>query len=268
MTTSTQNYSPFIESNIQDAAASLRARMKEKGYLFFRDLVPSEEVLHVRREALELCAAAGWLDPSRDVMDGIAAPGQEPLREGMPEYMTVYRKILQTTSFHDFPISPSLKKATSIILDTKEPLTHPRRIGRVTFPNMLSATTPAHQDFHYIRGATETYSCWTPLGECPIELGGLAVWPGSHRRGFVEHTVSSPGVGGAGIAYEEENAQWHISDFGLGDALFFHSHTVHKAMPNLTRDRLRVSTDNRYQRAKDEIAPGSLKPHYAHSAAV
>jgi hypothetical protein len=32
-------------------------------------------------------------------------------------------------------------------------------------------------------------------------------------------------------------------------------------MPNLTSDRLRVSTDNRYQRQKDAIDPSALLPH-------
>jgi len=37
---------------------------------------------------------------------------------------------------------------------------------------------------------------------------------------------------------------------------------VHKAMPNLTKDRLRLSTDNRYQRAGDDIAGISTQSHY------
>jgi ectoine hydroxylase-related dioxygenase (phytanoyl-CoA dioxygenase family) len=180
--------------------------------------------------------------------------------------MAVYRKILKTPLFHDFPTNPNLMEAAGKILgleSAENVLVHPRRIGRVTFPFLLSATTPPHQDFHYIRGAVETYSCWTPLGECPIELGGLAVLPGSHRRGFMEHTVKSSGVGGSGVPLEEEELGWHTSDFGLGDALFFHSYTIHKAMPNLTEDTLRVSTDNRYQLSTDDIHEGSLKPHFS-----
>jgi ectoine hydroxylase-related dioxygenase (phytanoyl-CoA dioxygenase family) len=264
MSTTTETYAPFIESDARAGAAELRAVMEEHGYLFFRGLVPADEVLRVRRDVLELCAEAGWLNPSRDVMDGIAAPGHKPLKEGMPEYTPVYRKVLKTPSFHDFPLNLSLRRVAQKVLGLAAPddvLVHPRRIGRVTFPNLLSATTPPHQDHHYIRGAVETYSCWTPLGECPIELGGLAVLPKSQTRGFLEHSVKSTGVGGAGVPLEGEALQWHLSDFGVGDVLFFHSFTIHKAMPNLTENRLRVSTDNRYQRPKDAIDPGSLKPH-------
>jgi hypothetical protein len=55
---------------------------------------------------------------------------------------------------------------------------------------------------------------------------------------------------------------WHTADFQPGDALFFHAYTVHKALPNLSGDRLRVSTDNRYQRPEEPIEPGALRPHF------
>jgi ectoine hydroxylase-related dioxygenase (phytanoyl-CoA dioxygenase family) len=265
MSTTTETYVPFIESDANAAGAELRATMEEQGYLFFRGLVPADEVLRVRRDVLTLCAEAGWLDATRDLIDGIAAPGHKPLMEGMPEYMAVYRRVLKTPSFHDFPLNPALRRVAQKVLGLAaldDVLVHPRRIGRITFPHLLAATTPPHQDHHYIRGAVETYSCWTPLGACPVELGGLAILPKSQNRGFIEHTVESPGVGGSGVPLENETLQWHVSDFGIGDALFFHSYTIHKAMPNLTEDRLRLSTDNRYQRPKDDIAPGSLKPHF------
>jgi ectoine hydroxylase-related dioxygenase (phytanoyl-CoA dioxygenase family) len=143
-----------------------------------------------------------------------------------------------------------------------EVLVHPRRIGRMAWPNYVEATTPAHQDHFYIRGSVETYSCWTPLGACPAELGGLAVAPGTHRRGYLDHTVHHAGaVGGRGVP-EEDIQEWHTADYAPGDALFFHAYTIHKALPNRTPDRLRLSTDNRYQRKDDQIDPGALEPHF------
>ena len=37
--------------------------------------------------------------------------------------------------------------------------------------------------------------------------------------------------------------------------------TIHKALPNITEDRLRVSLDNRYQAIGDPIAAHMLLPH-------
>ena len=252
---------PFIASDAAASAGELRARMDDQGYLFFRGLVPTELVLTVRRAVLEHCAEAGWLDPARDPMEAIAAPGGSPLSENRPEYQQVYRRILKEPSFHDFPDQSALRAVAAKLIEG-EVLVHPRRIGRITWPNLPQAATPPHQDFFYIRGAVETYSCWVPLGECPMELGGLAVWAGSQRRGFVPHDVESPGaVGGRGVPVDAD-ASWHASDFELGDAIFFHSHTIHKALPNQTSDRMRLSTDNRYQAAQDEIDASSLQPHF------
>lgn len=253
---------PFVESDPGAGAPALRAVLAEQGYLFFRRLVPADDVLAVRRDVLDLCAEAGWLDPSRDPIDGVVAPGMQPTSEGQAPYMQVYRKVLRLPGFHDFPCHPALMQVAAKLVDG-EVLVHPRRIGRMTFPNNVGATTPAHQDHFYIRGAVATYSCWTPLGACPIELGGLAVWPGSHTRGFIEHDQHIEGaVGGRGVPVDEAEAVWHTADFEPGDALFFHSFTIHKALPNLTRDRLRISTDNRYQRDGDAIHPGALLPHF------
>jgi ectoine hydroxylase-related dioxygenase (phytanoyl-CoA dioxygenase family) len=261
-TVQTKGYVPFIESDPQSDAAQLRATMDTYGYLFFRGLVSADEVLAVRHDVLETLREAKWLDPSRDLMEGIARPGLPAKTEGQPEYTAVYRQVLRLPRFHNFPCHASLMSIARHLIDG-EILVHPRRIGRITFPGSQALTTPAHQDHFYIRGSVETYSCWVPLGDCPMALGGLAIWPGTHRRGFIEHSVSHPGtIGGRGVPVDEAQAEWHTTDFQIGDALFFHSYTIHKALPNLSPERLRLSTDNRYQRSEDKIDPAALRPHF------
>lgn len=263
-TTTTQTaFTPFVESRLSDGPNVLRATMRERGYLFFPGIVPADEIFAVRRDVLTLCAEAGWLDPTRDLMEAVANPAMEPTTEGQAEYNAVYRRILrQTPSFHNLPEYPALMAAAKTLLGTEDVLVHNRRIGRITFPKNTGATTPAHQDHFYIRGAVDTYSCWIPLGDCPITLGGLAVLNGSNHQGFIEHTEKFPAaVGGRGVPVADD-ADWHTSPFQAGDALFFHAYTIHKALPNLTPDRLRLSTDNRYQRQGEDIHPGALGTHF------
>lgn len=251
----------FRESDPTAPHELLRAEMAEHGYLFFRRLVPADDILAARRAVLAHCAEAGWLDPSAPVEEGVVNPDLAPLMEGMPGYMAVYRKVLRTPLFFDLPAHPRLMAIASALL-AGEVLIHPRRIGRMSWPNYQEATTPAHQDHFYIRGSVDTYSCWVPLGNCPAALGGLAVWPGSQRLGYRAHDVRHPGaVGGFGVGTDDAE-EWHTTDYQAGDALFFHAYTIHKALPNLTRNHLRLSTDNRYQRTGDAIDPGALKSHY------
>lgn len=261
VTTSEKSMREFIESNPQAAPDELRERMGKYGYLFFRSIVPADAILTVRRDILQLCREAGWLDESHDLMDGVVRESQEPLVEGQPEYMDAYRKIIRLPSFMAFAEQEPLQAIARKLLGEKI-IIHRRHIGRITFPNHVYDPTPPHQDFYYIRGSVETYTCWVPLGACPKEMGGLAVWPGSHEHGFMSHDAENPkAVVAVGIEVNEDEAEWHTGDFGLGDALFFHSYTIHKALPNLTPNLLRLSTDNRYQREGDEITEGSLQPH-------
>jgi len=263
ITTSTvETCLPFIESDADAPAAELRARMAEQGYLFFRGLVPVAPILELRHDVLEVCARHGWVDTTHDLMDGVSHPEAVPTVAGEPAFDAAYREILQLPRFDDFALEHNVMAVTAKILDVPEEsvLAHPRRIGRVTFPNYEIVTTPPHQDYFYVHGTAETFSCWIPLGPCPMSLGSLAVWPGSHRKGALNHTVPSKGPGGLGVPVDGD-VVWHTADFEIGDTLFFHSHTIHKALPNRSDGLLRISTDNRYQRPDEDIDPAALRPH-------
>ena len=263
-----EQVTPFAESDAAANTESLRADMTERGYLFFRRIVPKDVIMHIRRQILALQCDAGWIEAeSHDLLEGVVRQDAVPTIEGKADYMSVYRQVLKLPAFHALPEYPALMQVAAKLLNHPEPLVHPRRIGRMSFPNYIEATTPPHQDHFYIRGAVETYSCWMPLGYVPPELGGLAVWPGSHKLGFVEHNARFEGaVGGHGVFPDElahpDAPVWHSITFEPGDALFFHAFTVHKALPNLSGNRMRLSTDNRYQRPQDPVEPGALRPHF------
>src|SRR4029079_4180623 len=103
-----------------------------------------------------------------------------PTTEGQPVYMAVYRKVLKLPSFHDFPCQPALMQIAQALLGGQV-LVHPRRIGRMSFPNNTVATTPPHQDHYYIRGSVDNYSCLAPLGARPAPLRGLALCAGARH---------------------------------------------------------------------------------------
>jgi ectoine hydroxylase-related dioxygenase (phytanoyl-CoA dioxygenase family) len=84
------------------------------------------------------------------------------------------------------------------------------------------------------------------LDACPRELGPLALLPGSHTGGLRPH---APVVGGGSVVGTDvpDDAPWVAGDLAAGDVLFFSAFTVHRALPNTTADRLRVSVDYRYR---------------------
>jgi ectoine hydroxylase-related dioxygenase (phytanoyl-CoA dioxygenase family) len=105
------------------------------------------------------------------------------------------------------------------------------------------ATQP-HQDAHYVRAIEQFWTAWIPLGDCPIELGPLAVLPGSHRCGLQAH-AGQQGIVDGGVEVPGD-ALWRTSDFRCGDALLFANFTLHRSLANCSGDRLRLSADFRY----------------------
>ena len=99
-----------------------------------------------------------------------------------------------------------------------------------------------------------------PLGNCPRQLGGLATLRGSHKLGILS-TQPSAGAGGQAVVLDGIEQEWFETDFEIGDALFFHNQTVHKSLPNLTDNQIRLSVDYRYQPASQPIVQSSVRPH-------
>jgi hypothetical protein len=251
---------PFTVSNdAVDDGDELRLRLAEDGYLFIRRLVDPQGLAELRREMLEVCRAGGWLVPGSNLLDGVADVSRR-CAEGDPEYHAVYRNIQRLEAFHGAAHWPAvlslMERLTGEVV-----LPHPSKVARLWFPQNTQHTTPAHQDHVHFQGAYETYTCWMPVGDCSIELGGLAVLAGSHKAGAVGEHHFSLGAGGLALAAAQLTGTWLSTDYEMGDALIFPSLTVHQALPNLTQDRLRVSLDNRYQALSQPIAEHQLRPH-------
>ncbi len=248
-----------ISNDIMDNPDKLRSRMSNEGYLFFKKLQDPNKLLELRMEMLSTMQKGGWLIPDTDPMDGIADISTQ-CTEGDPEYTDVYHEVYKLEAFHRSGHWSEVVEMVEKIIG-KEVLPHPQKIARLWYPKYTEHTTPIHQDFVHFQGNFQTYTCWAPVGDCPIELGGLAVLPGSHRVNYVMEHHFSLGAGGLCVDTDELAGEWHTTNYEIGDTLIFPALTIHKALPNLTEDRLRVSLDNRYQAVDDPIAEHMLEPH-------
>jgi ectoine hydroxylase-related dioxygenase (phytanoyl-CoA dioxygenase family) len=162
-------------------------------------------------------------------------------------------------SFHRIAHHPNLLQMYRTLFGAAV-FVHPRNIARVILPHKDNVPTPAHQDFIHVQGTTNTWTCWFPLGDCSMALGGLAVLRGSQTRG-VRHAEDALGAGRKESQICSDEREWVQGDYEVGDVLTFPSLTVHKALPNQYKDRLRLSCDFRYQRADDVIEKNSLDVH-------
>ena len=249
-----------VSNDAFDDAEELRRRIDEEGYLFFKRLQDPDKLRELRLEMLEPIRAGGWIIDGTELTDG-RVDASKSCTEGDREYRDVYKEVYRIESFHHAGHWPEVIDMMGKIMG-EEVFAHPMKIARLWFPQFTDHTTPAHQDFVHFQGSYETYTCWAPVGDCPIELGGLAVLPGSHKKDSVYDHHFSLGAGGLSVDSDEVGGEWHSTNYEIGDSLIFPSLTVHKALPNLTEDRLRISLDNRYAVLGSSISEHMLRPHY------
>ena len=129
----------------------------------------------------------------------------------------------------------------------------------------------------YLRGGTDTVcTSWIPLGDTPVVMGGLIYLENSDALGRKLEAESA--AKNADLSSEERisaynknmkggwlntdlpaladraDARWLIADYEAGDVVIHSAYMIHAATLNDDPDRhIRLSTDIRYQRVRDEI---------------
>jgi ectoine hydroxylase-related dioxygenase (phytanoyl-CoA dioxygenase family) len=245
-----------------DDPEALQRRADAEGVLFFRGLLPRDHVMAVRRQLLEVLDSFGWLRKDADLMEGYVNP--DAVRDleswgGTGVSEAAYLATQKVEIFHRLAHHPDLIRMYEMLFG-KAVLPHPRNIARLMVPCPANVPTPIHQDFIHIQGTRNVWTCWAPLGDVPLALGGLSVMPRSHKLGVLSVTAAE-GAGGLETILCDVGLPWIEEDYRAGDVLTFNSCTVHKSLPNLTPERVRLSVDYRYQPADEDIEEKSLQPH-------
>ena len=118
---------------------------------------------------------------------------------------------------------------------------------------------------------------WIPIGDVPVEMGGLVYLEGSHTWGVrmeeefrgQNHTMSreeqinayNKNMSSTGWLTKDLphladrlDTRWLIADYEAGDMVVHSAYMIHAATINESHEgRLRLSTDIRFQRVRDEI---------------
>lgn len=245
-----------------DRPDALRGQADRDGYLFFRGLIPAEDILEVRRQLLGIMVRHKMVRADRDVMAGWVDHANVQDMEswgGTGVTQQAYYDLQKLQIFHALPHHPQMLRIYETLFG-KAVLPHPRNIARLMVPCPSNRPTPIHQDFIHIQGTHNVWTAWIPLGDIPRELGGLSIMRGSHRLGVLSVTQAE-GAGGLETILCNVDLPWIEEDYRVGDVLTFVSTTVHKSLPHQDRDRVRLSVDYRYQPADEDIEEKSLQPH-------
>jgi hypothetical protein len=258
-------------NNLLGNPEALRQRMKDDGYLLLRGLQNRDNVLRGRRRILEYIDEQGSIKPGTNLDDAVVNfEGQYANtmgRRGITHEPAV-RAVLESKEMFDFFGG----------YFGEPPLTFDYKWLRcVRNPD----STGAHIDIVYMgRGSTQNlYTCWTPFGDIPIELGTLCLCVGSHklpgfqkvRETYGRMDVDRDRVGGfftddVTEVVDKFGGRWETTEFRAGDVLIFGMFTMHGSLANTT-DRWRISCDTRFQPASEPVderwVGENPKAHYA-----
>lgn len=259
-------------------AAALHARLAEDGYLYIRNFFPREIIQAARLSMLRRLAAANHLDLTYPLEAGIATkekniPFTPQLAKDNPE---VQRVVFgpEITGFYENFFSGPIRHFDYIWV---------RSLSRG------NGTCP-HCDMVYMgRGTHRLMTCWIPYGEVPVEQSPLMVLEDSHKKSdrikaYLESDVdaycenrpeqvkkvkeeggwSHPGnLSNNPVSLREKfGDRWLTAHFQPGDFLTFPMHMIHASLDNAT-DRVRLSTDTRYQAANEPIDERWIGPNPA-----
>lgn len=246
----------------------LRRRFAEDGYLYLPGYLDRAEVLGARASLLDRLAAADVLDPAQPTFEGVCRPGagyvfKPEITEGNPEV----QRLLYSGRLPDFYrrfYDEEIRHYDYTWLRAVGP-------GKGTNP---------HCDLPYMgRGTHGHMTCWLPYGDISYELGGLMVLEGSHRRmdllrnyvyrdvdAFCENRPAEAADARAGrwtfsgtlshnppVLRRKFGGRWLTTEYKAGDFLTFGMFLVHASLDNRTANRLRLSSDCRYQRASEPV---------------
>lgn len=253
-----------------DDMVELRRRFADDGYIHIKGYLDRDLVLEARAALTDRLAEAGALDPDYPTIEGIAKPdagyifkpeianGCEPLQK------LLYAPDGRLINFYRQFYGEEIRHYDYTWLRAIGP-------GKGTNP---------HCDLPYMgRGTHKHMTCWMPYGDISYELGGLMILEGSHKRmdlleNYVYRDVDKFCENkSADVAKVKEGkwtftgtlsrnppavvnkfgGRWLTTEFRAGDLLTFGMFTVHASLDNQTPNRLRISSDSRYQRASEPI---------------
>ncbi len=245
---------------------------RAQGYVWLKGALDRAAVLAFRRRFFAGFEDMGLLMPGVDPVEGIYAGAGE-------NKDLVTKKLFEAArwaSYEAFCLSPRVREFYEEALGGEVYL-HKRKIIRFTKPDDVNSTG-GHYDLTYLRGGTErVYTSWIPIGDTPVEMGGLVYLEGSDGWGrqmeaefIAKSTDLSPQerisaynkhmVAGGWLTKdlpslaERLDARWLVADYEAGDMMIHNSYMIHAATQNMATDgRMRLSTDIRYQLVADTI---------------
>lgn len=164
----------LVPSNPHTSINNLREQYQAQGYLWLRGILNRDAVLAFRRRYFNAFQHTGLVADGSDPQDGIYSGGPVD-RDAVHK---VLMEVVRWAAYESFCLAEPIWQFYEAFFEGA-PYLHKRKLVRHTLPNDPSCTG-AHYDLVYLRGGTDRIcTSWIPLGDTPIDMGGLIYLEGS-----------------------------------------------------------------------------------------
>lgn len=245
----------------------LRERMRKDGYLYLPGYLDRVLVLEARAEMTRRLAEEGHLEPG-------TPPSAAVARQGSP------LKFKPDLALGNAPLHALLYSGRMMDFFAGFLGGEVRHYDFTWIRAVAPGTgTPPHLDVVFMgRGTHNLYTAWTPLGDIPFELGGLMILEQSHHIDRIKNTYGQKDVDSFCVNHGDAElrsmdgfnvwsgwlsknpvllrkklgGRWLTTEYEAGDLLVFSMYTIHTSLDNHS-DRIRLSSDSRYQLASEPV---------------
>ncbi len=244
---------PCVPAQLGGRAAS--QKLNEEGYIFLKGLLPRDLVLDVRERYFDRLDRSFFKDGDtrRGEFSGTVPPQDKAFGvEGHPAY-----EFVRSLAFRAFADHPKLAATAEMLMGSPA-----ERIRRTPFRHFIPGTSKAsraHADGAYIsNNAADVLTFWVPLGDCPVEAGGLVYLEGSHDLPELDETMRQeapndrpndrrPVTHDLKWIAEKTGHRWLIANYEAGDVVVHLASIIHASLDPVC-DVMRLSTDIRFVR--------------------
>ena len=248
---------PFEPSRFHD----LQNKLENTGYLFFRGVIPENNIHQARREIFQRLHEVGEI--KQPVEEGLFT-GTSDRTARMPDLGSFWKSVSEGPALRRVSHGNQIQR----VLDTVFSETARAHDYLFLRPSVPGRSTHLHYDHPFFaRGSQRIHTVWTALGDIPLMEGPLVVMEGSNQfddliamaQGVDYDSKDTPLVqlmdDPAELA-RQRGVRMLTADFRAGDVLLFSMRLLHGTLDNQSPiGRTRLSCDVRWQPASDPVDP-------------
>lgn len=257
-----QYFEPIIPGDA-DNIPDMVSRLNKEGYVYLPGFLDKEEVLKVREAYFKLFDPK-ILKAGTSPRDGLFS-GQfqhSPYRHGLPGHPAT--EFVQGDVFDQFTRTEKIHALCEKLIGENVSLLQRRPLRH--FYNNTGIASCAHADFTYLnRGTKRVVSIWIPLGDVPLEAGGIVYLKDSNdadtdmlriklNRFKRPEKDERPITADLKAIADETGKPWMYTDFKAGDIILHTPFVVHATL-DCNEEIMRLSTDIRYASDKETHDP-------------